>query len=163
MAGGMYAESRSPPPQPLHHQDGDEAVAIESCEFWSALCEYGDDATVLRPFLPRLLPVLLSNMVFEEHDDEVAEAEAAEQGAAAAGFGHAAERAADIKPFVGRTGGGGGEGDPGDEDSEDEEVARWNLRRCSASALDMLSTTFGDELLPIVLPTIHQRLQVGQG
>ncbi|RMZ52138.1 hypothetical protein APUTEX25_001528, partial [Auxenochlorella protothecoides] len=80
-------------------QDGDEAVAIESCEFWSALCEYGDDATVLRPFLPRLLPVLLSNMVFEEHDDEVAEAEAAEQGAAAAGFGHAAERAADIKPF----------------------------------------------------------------
>ncbi|KAL6784947.1 TRN1 [Auxenochlorella protothecoides x Auxenochlorella symbiontica] len=140
-------------------QDGDEAVAIESCEFWSALCEYGDDATVLRPFLPRLLPVLLSNMVFEEHDDEVAEAEAAEQGAAAAGVGHAAERAADIKPFVGRTGGGGGEGDPGDEDSEDEEVARWNLRRCSASALDMLSTTFGDELLPIVLPTIHQRLQ----
>ncbi len=44
-------------------QDGDEGVAVESCEFWSAFCESQIEREVLRPFLPRLLPVLLKNMV----------------------------------------------------------------------------------------------------
>ena len=52
-------------------QDGDEGVALESCEFWSAFCDAQIDPAVLRPFLPRLVPVLLKNMVFEEHDEEV--------------------------------------------------------------------------------------------
>ena len=132
------------------NQDGDEGVAIESCEFWSALCDSVDDTAVLRPFLPRLLPVLLRNMVFEEHSDEVAEAEAAEEEAGR-------DAPADgLRPFVGRA---HARGAAEEEDEEDEEeVSRWNLRRCSASALDMLSTVFGDELLPIILPPISQRL-----
>lgn len=36
---------------------------MESCEFWSAFCESQIESDVLRPFLPRLLPVLLKNMV----------------------------------------------------------------------------------------------------
>lgn len=52
-------------------QDGDEGVALESCEFWSAFCDAQLDPAVMRPFLPRLVPVLLKNMVFEEHDEEV--------------------------------------------------------------------------------------------
>lgn len=52
-------------------QDGDEGVAVESCEFWSAFCESQIESDVLRPFLPRLLPVLLKNMVWEEWDEEV--------------------------------------------------------------------------------------------
>lgn len=39
-------------------------------------------------------------------------------------------------------------------------MSAWNLRRCSAAGLDMLSTVFGDELLPIILPIVQQRLQV---
>ena len=37
----------------------------------------------------------------------------------------------------------------------------WNLRKCSAEALDMLSNNFGDDLLPVLLPIVQQRLQVG--
>ena len=65
----------------------------------------------------------------------------------------------------GRRGGGGGEGEGGEGDAggdDDDEVAsRWNLRRCSAAALDRLSLVYGDELLPLLLPIVEQRLQVG--
>jgi hypothetical protein len=44
-------------------QDGDEGIAVEACEFWTAFCESEIDKDVLRPFLPRVLPVLLKNMV----------------------------------------------------------------------------------------------------
>ena len=50
-------------------------------------------------------------------------------------------------------------GDSGSE-SDGEEVNRWNLRKCSAAGLDVLSTVFGDELLPSVIPVVEQRLQV---
>lgn len=51
-------------------------------------------------------------------------------------------------------------GDSGSE-SDGEEINRWNLRKCSAAGLDVLSTVFGDEMLPIVIPIVKQRLQVG--
>jgi hypothetical protein len=35
----------------------------------------------------------------------------------------------------------------------------WNLRKCSAAGLDMLSNVFGDELLPVLLPIVEQRLK----
>ena len=50
-------------------QSGDEGVALESCEFWSAFCEAAVsqpdrlNPEILRPFLGRLVPVLLKNMV----------------------------------------------------------------------------------------------------
>jgi transportin-1 len=47
-----------------------------------------------------------------------------------------------------------------DSESDGEEVNRWNLRKCSAAGLDVLSTVFGEELLPIVTPIVQQRLQV---
>ena len=56
---------------------------------------------------------------------------------------------------------GNAHGDSGSE-SDGEEISRWNLRKCSAAGLDVLSTVFGDELLPIVIPVVEQRLQVGQ-
>lgn len=66
-------------------------------------------------------------------------------------------------------GGGGGEEAANDDDDDEEEggggdgVASWNLRRCSAAGLDMLSTVFGDELLPTILPIVQARLQVSGG
>lgn len=47
-----------------------------------------------------------------------------------------------------------------DGDNEGDEINRWNLRKCSAAGLDVLSTVFGQELLPIVLPIVQQRLEV---
>jgi transportin-1 len=44
-------------------QDADEGVALAACEFWAAYPESALDVEALRPALPRLLPVLLRNMV----------------------------------------------------------------------------------------------------
>ncbi len=76
-------------------------MALESCEFWSAFCEAAVDSGVLRPFLGRLIPVLLKNMVYDEYDEEVAEAEATEE-AVLSGTVQAEEREQDIRPFHSR-------------------------------------------------------------
>jgi len=47
-------------------------VALESCEFWCAYCEAElspDYYTVLREFIPQLIPVLLTNMAYAEDDE----------------------------------------------------------------------------------------------
>lgn len=44
-------------------QDEDDSIAVEACEFWTAFCESEVDKDALRPSLPRVLPVLLKNMV----------------------------------------------------------------------------------------------------
>ena len=52
-----------PPPPHTLLQDADEGIAVEACEFWTAFCESEVDKDALRPYLPRVLPVLLTNMV----------------------------------------------------------------------------------------------------
>lgn len=56
------------------------------------------DAGLLRPFLGRLIPVLLKNMVYDEYDEEVSDAEAAEE-AALAGTAQPEEKDQDVRPF----------------------------------------------------------------
>ena len=46
-------------------------MALESCEFWSAFCEASVEPEVLRPYLPRLVPALMRNMMYGEFDEEV--------------------------------------------------------------------------------------------
>jgi transportin-1 len=41
---------------------------------------------------------------------------------------------------------------------EDDIINSWNLRKCSAAGLDILSTVFGDEILPILMPLVQVRL-----
>ena len=66
--------------------DGDEDVALESCEFWAAFCEADlerDTVEVLREFTPKLIPMLLTNMKYAEDDEEVIAAEEDEANAGA--------------------------------------------------------------------------------
>ncbi|KAG2439212.1 hypothetical protein HXX76_004574 [Chlamydomonas incerta] len=146
------------------NEHADPAVALAAAEFWTAYLELQLDPGLLRPALPRLIPVLLKNMVFDEYDDEVAEAEAAE----ASGGVQTEDRDQDLKPFHHRArehgaeaaeeGADGGAAD-GDDDDDDEVFSAWNLRKCSAEALDVLSNNYGDDLLPVLLPIVQQRLQ----
>ena len=45
-----------------------------------------------------------------------------------------------------------------DEDDDEDDFGEWNLRKCSAAALDVLSNNFHDDLLPILLPHIQARM-----
>mmetsp|Transcript_12222 Transcript_12222/g.16667 ORF Transcript_12222/g.16667 Transcript_12222/m.16667 type:complete len:922 (-) Transcript_12222:537-3302(-) len=135
-------------------QDADTEVALESCEFWSAFCESHlthDHSHTLKEFLPQLIPVLLSNMSYDEDEEEVIAAEAEESNA------DRPDRDQDIKPFIHASRAAvGGEG--AEEEDDDDEVSAWNLRKCSAAGLDILSNLYGDDLLPIMLPIVEQRL-----
>ena len=58
--------------------------------------------------------------------------------------------------------GGTGDGEDSDSDEEDElrkeALSDWNLRKCSAAALDVLSNVFHHTLLPVLLPLLKQNL-----
>mmetsp|Transcript_9191 Transcript_9191/g.26329 ORF Transcript_9191/g.26329 Transcript_9191/m.26329 type:complete len:907 (-) Transcript_9191:548-3268(-) len=128
--------------------DGEEEVALESCEFWSAFCEAGIPSIVLAEFLPRLVPVLMKNMMYDEFDDEVLEVEAADDALSKE------DSDAIIKPFIHHSHAHREE----DAEEDEEEVSQWNLRKCSAAGLDVLSTVFNERLLPVLMPIIKERL-----
>jgi hypothetical protein len=151
--------------------DQNELVALEACEFWSAICETKVAKQALGDFLPQLVPVLLKGMVYSEEDIAVLDQDDEDDEAQP-------DRPEDIKPrfhknrVVGGGGGGGGgdegeaegdddddeEEDEDDDDDDDDEVAEWNLRKCSASGLDILAGTFGQAVLPTLLPLLQERL-----
>lgn len=149
-------------------QDADPSVALEACEFWSAFPESGLDVAPLRTILPRLLPVLLKSMVYDDFDDDVVEAEAEQENVNVGTEGNVDDAQVGRSHLAsGRRGQGmwSEQGDDGDDEGEGDEGEgdgrQWNLRRCSAAALDMLSATFGDELLPLLLPEVQAKLGDG--
>ncbi|KAH9655101.1 transportin-1 [Citrus sinensis] len=108
------------------NKDTDDDVALEACEFWHSYFEAQLPHENLKEFLPRLVPVLLSNMIYADDDESLVEAEEDES-----------------LP---------------DRDQDDDIVNVWNLRKCSAAALDVLSNVFGDEILPTLMPVIQAKL-----
>lgn len=45
--------------------------------------------------------------------------------------------------------------DDGDDESS---LSDWNLRKCSAAALDVLASVFRNELLPVLVPILKETL-----
>jgi len=45
-----------------------------------------------------------------------------------------------------------------DEDDEDDLQGEWNLRKCSAAALDIMAVNFQDEMLNVLLPHLRDKL-----
>ncbi|KAJ1838382.1 hypothetical protein LPJ73_007094, partial [Coemansia sp. RSA 2703] len=152
-------------------QHSDPDIAMEACEFWLAFCEQEELVESLRPFLSRVIPTLMRGMVYTDrdlmmldNDDDDAVVPDSDQ---------------DIKPRHHRArthdhheGGGAGSGDEGEgddvdsdedydydsEEDEDEIYSEWNLRKCSAASLDVMSTAFGDQVLEFVLPALREEL-----
>ncbi len=55
----------------------------------------------------------------------------------------------------------GGDGSDESDDEDDlkkEALSDWNLRKCSAAALDVLSNVFHQSLLPVLLPLLKESL-----
>lgn len=54
---------------------------------------------------------------------------------------------------------GGGESDEEEEGGDDDgSLSDWNLRKCSAAALDVLANVFGADLLPVLFPILKDTL-----
>lgn len=166
----------------------DEQVAKEASEFWSLFAEREGPAGALRPYLPKLIPILLTNMVYSVQDRAAFDPNATPDDMVPDG-------PEDIRPRFHKAqlrgpassegsiqngainqgsenGSGvannqnGFHGSEGSEDEDDEgsdeagvgEEPEWNLRRCSAAALDALSGLFNDEILDILLPILQEKL-----
>lgn len=130
------------------NQDSDADVALEACEFWSAFCEARLPPEILREFLSPLIAVLLLNMLYADDDEALVDAEVDET---------VPDRDQDLKPRF-RTSRAHGADGAGEEEDEDDIINSWNLRKCSAAGLDVLSTVFGDEILPILMPLVQAKL-----
>ncbi|KAI8320666.1 ARM repeat-containing protein [Martensiomyces pterosporus] len=151
-------------------QNSNQEIAMEACEFWLSFCEQEELVGSLEPFLNKVIPTLMRGMVYSEedllmldNDDDDAVVPDSEQ---------------DIKPRHHRArthdhqteGAGASSNDDGDSDENDDDdddydsdddddvYAEWNLRKCSAASLDVMSTVFGDRILEFVLPVLREEL-----
>ena len=157
----------------------DPDLALEAAEFWLAISENDKMCATLGPYLHKIVPVLLESMVYDEEavlrlegDGDDAEVD---------------DRAEDIKPRFVRSkiprtltngqisdGGANGQGSKhvildddglseGEVEENDENGAdaeeQWNLRKCSAAALDVLASTFHASVFQIALPYLNENLR----
>ncbi|GJQ10631.1 hypothetical protein GpartN1_g2422.t1 [Galdieria partita] len=162
-------------------QDSVSTVALEACEFWCTYAEMTGAKSTLRNYLSRLVPILLSNLVYSE--EEISNLSIDEETDVMP------DREEDIKPFIhpskskgihghrnrqangdltafheGKTDNEdvGKEEENGSEYSDDldddTDQSEWSVRKCSAFSLDTLSRVFQDELLPNLLPHLQEKL-----
>ncbi|KAL0373186.1 UNVERIFIED_CONTAM: Transportin-1, partial [Sesamum calycinum] len=126
----------------LVNKDSSDEVALEACEFWSAYCEAELPPENLREFLPHFA----LKHAYADDDESLLEAEE---------DGSLPDRDQDLKPRFHSSRFHGSE----DVEDEDEDIVNvWNLRKCSAAALDLLSNVFGDEILPTLMPIVQAKL-----
>ena len=163
----------------LRTGDSDESVALEACEFWLALAEQLPlCSNILQPHIGRLIPILVKNMRYSEIDIILLHGNDEDDS-------NQADNPNDIRPRHYRSKVHGSEramanieGSPanassetfdetdeclGDEDGDEEfdesALSDWNLRKCSAAALDVLSGVFRDGILPTILPVLNEMLE----
>ncbi len=154
----------------LRTQDDDETVALEACEFWLVLADQAICHQVLKPHISQLIPVLVRCMKYSELDIILLKGDVDDDY-------NQPDREEDIRPRfhksklvsdeqhhahhqqhhdVGMDEGDGEEFDGDDDD--DDSVSEWNLRKCSAAALDVLSNVFREEILSVLLPILKETL-----
>ncbi|NXE39175.1 TNPO1 protein, partial [Ptilorrhoa leucosticta] len=141
-------------------QDHDENVALEACEFWLTLAEQPICKEVLCRHLTKLIPVLVNGMKYSEIDIILLKGDVEEDEAIP-------DSEQDIRPRFHRSktvakqheeDGIEDDDDDDDELDDDDTISDWNLRKCSAAALDVLANVFRDELLPHILPLLKELL-----
>eukprot|EP00301_Raphidiophrys_heterophryoidea_P020992 c5548_g1_i1.p1 GENE.c5548_g1_i1~~c5548_g1_i1.p1 ORF type:complete len:947 (-),score=238.61 c5548_g1_i1:386-3226(-) len=159
--------------------DKDDDVSLEACEFWTAICRRQEvPATVelLEPVLGRVVPLLLSKMVYSQ--DELSYVNANNDDDTVADNDH------DIRPFTHKARAAGGwdgaggpddgddanshgsadddddHGDHGDDadcdDDEEADPSGWNIRKCAASGMDNLAIVFGERIWPHLQPHLER-------
>jgi transportin-1 len=156
-----------------------QELALDAAEFWLCASEDEKMRGHLGPYLAKIVPVLLSSMVYSE--DEILRLEGEEEDY------EVEDREQDIKPTfasskAGRLTNTNGEttttangtavpaesidddldeGEIDDFDDDDEfgdPEEQWNLRKCSAAALDVLASVFHEAVFEATLPYLTNNL-----
>jgi len=162
----------------------DPDLALEAAEFWLCIGENDKLCASLGPFLHKIIPVLLESMVYDEEDvlrleggaDDADEEDRAEdlkpqfakpKPSRVAANGNNVSINTDGGEVVNEKGASmaddddrsEGEIEDDDEYGGDDVEDRWNLRKCSAAALDVLATTFHEPVFAIALPYLKDNLR----
>ncbi|KAI9663217.1 MAG: hypothetical protein M1821_008265 [Bathelium mastoideum] len=172
----MVAQQRS---------NDDPELALDAAEFWLCIAEDQKLREGLKPYLPKVVPVLLESMIYCEEDVFRLEAETEDA--------EEEDREQDIKPQFATSKGArlanasngddsaptaNGEAKPAtvgyafdeEDDLEEGELAdddeeeggdpeeQWNLRKCSAAALDVLASVFHETVFEVTLPYLKENL-----
>lgn len=165
----------------ISQQKGDdEYLACEAAEFWLAVGEHNDLWQALRPFLNKIIPVLLECMVYSGEDIALLGGASDDEDEE--------DREQDIKPVFAKknlnrtTNGNGDAGDQrgdkegqnkssdadddleegeidDDEDGDDNPDEKWTLRKCSAAALDVFAKDFRNPVFEAIFPYLSQNLR----
>ncbi|CCX15054.1 armadillo-type protein [Pyronema domesticum] len=158
--------------------DPDADVALDAAEFWLTVGEHDQLRGTLGPFLPKIVPILMKSMIYSE-----------EEIFRLGGEGDDADeedKEEDIKPTFAKSrqrlpngesvevmdndklpnGDDLSDGEIDEYDSDLDDVYgmedpedRWNLRKCSAAALDVLATVFHQPVLEVILPYLKENLR----
>ncbi|KAG5204502.1 Nuclear transport receptor Karyopherin-beta2/Transportin [Trichophyton interdigitale] len=157
------------------HSQEDPELVLDASEFWIVAGEEKQLRSALTPYLPKIIPVLLQNMVYDE-----------EEAALIAGKADDADeqdRPEDLKPQFAKTksdrlasakegedtSNGEKKPAPESEDSDDDDLSdgeieddpeeEWTIRKSSATALDIFATVYHQPVFEIVLPYLREHLK----
>ena len=159
----------------------DPELALDAAEFWLSIGEHQDLCASLGPYLTKIIPTLLESMVFGEEDIIRLEGDAEDaneedktedlkpQFAKSKTTRVASNNHYTTNGLNGSNGAVTSNQDDGAlsdgeiEEFEDEEVGgnpedEWNLRKCSAAALDVLASFFHQPVFDITLPYLKENL-----
>lgn len=167
----MVAQQRTP---------NDLELALDAAEFWLCVGEDKNLRESLAPYLEKIIPVLLESMVYSEEDvlrleaedEEDAETEDREQDIkpqfASSKVARAKTSSINYVPVSGDNDSsslldddrseGEIEDDEDDDDEDDDPEESWNLRKCSAAALDVLASVFHETVFTTTLPYLKLNL-----
>ncbi|CAO3636126.1 unnamed protein product [Cunninghamella echinulata] len=157
-----------------HHHQMDEQVMLQACDFWLTYMSIPSFHDHLIPYLDRLIPALLSNMVYSESDIMDLMGHQYELNM------NMADKDQDIRPKfyqkrqhnqrynlngndlnINST--DDDDDDDGNEEDEEEEeeedddddddfYLEWNLRKASGSTLETLATSYSNQVCDVLLP-----------
>jgi HEAT repeat protein len=162
----------------------DEELACDAAEFWLTVGEHNELWKSLGPYLNKIIPVLLESMVYSEEDiamlegggDDADEEDRAEdikpkfaknKSARTTANGEEAEESGQNGTSYAKLSDmeeedddlDEGEIEEFDDDDDGNPEDRWNLRKCSAAALDVFATDFRGPVFETILPYLMTNLK----